>query len=554
MIKSILTPGKHFLSPTSYRKIAIRYDQSQAQLPNTYVSLCNVFGGMQNFFDWFQSLPQLSEKPWLILGKGPSYARYSQFDTNGFHKVSLNHVIREQPVDIAHIIDFDVAIDCAAEIDRNAKVLVMPWWPHVKNRAGSDDLPTSLGKHEILRRLRDEGRVKFYNLASGKRHGDTPMIPINFFSVEAVVNLLFLSGIRTMRTLGVDGGTSYSNSFKDLADKTLLNNGHQNFDIQFRSIAKKIMNQGLDYSPLDVPSPVRVYVGSMPEQDLATMVLEYSIKKNASLPVEVMPLYKGGITFPMPRDPKNKPRTPFSFQRFQIPELNGFKGRAIYVDSDMQVFVDIKDLWARDMKGADVLSAYESSGSSRRPQFSVMLLDCEKLKWNVTNVVEGLDRGDYSYEQLMYEMKVAKSVDPAIEHEWNSLERFEAGSTKLLHYTDMERQPWLFRVNPLIPVWVRELREAIEEGYISWGELRKQIAAGNVRPSLWYQATREVYDAGAIPAWVKAFDYFFVPPHRQTPGTSRLKLALNSFVGSSLTFLVPRKGSLKGFVKKLANA
>ena len=58
-----------------------------------------------------------------------------------------------------------------------------------------------------------------------------------------------------------------------------------------------------------------------------------------------MPLHEATIPIPTPATPANRPRTPFSFQRFLIPELCGFKGRGIYVDSDMQVFEDIRGLW-----------------------------------------------------------------------------------------------------------------------------------------------------------------------------------------------------------------
>lgn len=509
----------------------------------------------QDFFSWYAGRPELNQRPWLILGKGPSFSKLPSFDVSGFSKVSLNHVIRDQQVVIAHIIDLDVALDCAAEIDRNAQVLAMPWWPHVKNNAGSKTVYECMREHPVLTKIMNEGRVKYYNLASGSKHKEgVPVIPTNFFSSEAVVNILVLAGAKTIRTLGVDGGASYSQKFKDLADKTLLANGHSTFDIQFRSIAKKIMNDKLDYAPLDVPSPVKVYVGSQEEQMLAVRVLEYSIKKNASLPVDVMPLFKGNISFPMPKDPSNRPRTPFSFQRFTIPQLNGFKGKAIYVDSDMQVFIDIKDLWARDMKDADLFSAFETSGSARKPQFSVMLMDCAKLKWDLTDIVKKLDAGELNYEQLMYEMRVAKDIQPVIEREWNSLEYYEAGKTKLLHYTDMTRQPWLFRNNPLTIVWLQELAEAIDAEFISWNEVREHIMAVNVRPSIWYQLKRRVFDPKQIPGWIVMFDSFFVAPHERTPSTSKLKLALNNLMASILTRTVPAKNSIKRFVKKTINA
>ena len=506
----------------------------------------------QSFFDWFKTQPSQGQSPWLILGKGPSYSKLSQFDTSAYKKVSLNHVIRDQRVTVAHIIDFDVALDCADDIDRNSEVLVMPWWPHIKNSAGAKTLYESLLEHPVLTRLMNEGRVKFYNLATGHKHKEgVPVIPTNFFSSEAVVNILTLAGVKKIRTLGVDGGTTYSSKFNDLSEKTLLANGHSTFDIQFKSIAKKIMKDNLDYAPLDVPSPVKVYVGSQEEQMLAVKVLEYSIKKNASLPVEVMPLFKGNISYPMPKEPSNRPRTPFSFQRFTIPQLNGFKGKAIYVDSDMQVFVDIKDLWARDMGEVDVFSASEMTGTGRKPQFSVMLMNCDRLQWSVTDIVNMMDRGELNYEQLMFEMKVAKRSEPLIEREWNSLEHYEAGKTKLLHYTDMSRQPWLFTTNPLAPIWIKDLAEAIASGFISWSDVREDILKGNSRPSLWYQLKRGIFDPKDLPGYIKRLDRFFVAPHLRSAGTSKVKIGLNKVVGTVLGIATPQKNYMKDMAKKV---
>jgi hypothetical protein len=496
---------------------------------------------LQNFFEWFTAQYCRNENPWLIIGKGPSYADLSSFDTNSFNKVSLNHVVRDQKVAIAHIIDFDVAIECARNIDENAEVLVMPWRPHIDNWVSIKTLDELLEGNSILKKIKDEGRVKFYNLGSCTSPADaSSIIPTNYFSSEAVVNLLTIGGVKKIRTIGIDGGTSYSTTFKDLSDKTLLNNGHQSFDIQFRSIAKKIMMEKLDYAPLNIDSPVKVYVGSMPEQMLAVRVLEYSIKKNASMPVEVFPLFKAKIDYPMPKDAKNKPRTPFSFQRFLIPKLNQHKGKAIYVDSDMQVFVDIKDLWSRNMNGTQLMSAFESTGASgRKPQFSVMLMDCENLNWEIHEIVKKLDRGELNYEQLMYEMKVADRIDPVIEREWNSLEFYEEGKTKLLHFTDMNRQPWLYTHNPLTKIWVRELADAVKSNFITLSEIKNEIVGGNVRPSLWIQIKKKIFTPDASGTRkLKSVDRFFIPPHARTPSASKMKLRLNKILARIIVTLV----------------
>jgi hypothetical protein len=371
---------------------------------------------MKTFFDWFAAQPPSTTSRWVIFGKGPSFSRRGEFDFTGYRTLSLNHVVRDQVVDVAHMIDVDVAEACADTLERNAAVVVMPWYPHHHNRAGKRTLAEWMEAVPVLQRLEKAGRLLWYDLStSPRRHGPGPTVQATYFSAEAALSLLALAGARHVRSLGVDGGASYSGEFKDLQDKTLLSNGHQSFDKQFQGFARTIMQTGVDYAPLGIESPIKIFVGSTPAQMLAVKVLEYSIRKHASMSIDVFPLFQARLEYPMPKDPKNRPRTPFSFQRFAIPSLKGFRGRAIYVDSDMQVFKDIRELWTLPFDGADLLAAREPGDTGRRPQFSVMLLDCERLRWSLPDIVARLDSGELNYERLMYEMAVATRVEAAID-------------------------------------------------------------------------------------------------------------------------------------------
>lgn len=469
---------------------------------------------MRHFFDWFRGEGLLADDPWLILGKGPSFSQRGQFDTSGFKSLALNHVVREGPVDVAHAIDLDVVTTCAEVIPIHARVLVMPWVPHVTNRAGTRDLESWTREIPILRMLDREGRLLWYDLSTTRvRRGGHPVVQARYFSAEAALSLLALAGARRVRSLGVDGGAAYSTAFEDLEDVTRLNNRHTTYDLQFQGLARTIMTTGVDYAPLDIPSPVRVFVGSQPAQILAVKVLEFSIKKHASLSCEVMPLHDAHIEVPVPKDARNRPRTPFSFQRFFIPQLCGHRGRAIYVDSDMQVFKDIRGLWALPFEGADLLAAREPGDTGRRPQFSVMLLDCERLGWDVRELVAKLDDGTYTYETLMYEMKAAREVRAGIDPVWNSLERFEEGTTCLLHYTDMPKQPWISRANPRAYLWVRDLIEAIDANFITRAFVADEVARGHVRPSLLHQIDHRLDECDLLPREARELDAMFVPPH-----------------------------------------
>lgn len=479
---------------------------------------------MQSFFEWYQSQHIDAQKPWLILGKGPSFARRSEYDLNRFYTLSLNHVVREMPVMVAHIIDYDVIDACGETLERNAEVLVMPWVPHTDGTRGTLNLGELVERNEILRRMDKQGRLLWYNLsapfynsqAKDLVHGSSPIVKVRYFSAEAAVNLLVQSGARQVRTLGLDGGTTYNRAFDDLKDKTLLNGEHFRFDKQFREISRTIMKSGIDYAPLDAEgsAPVRVYVGSLEAQMLPVKVLEYSIRKHTDVAVEVHPMHRFQIEVPMPKKPENRPRTPFSFQRFLIPTLADYQGRAIYVDSDMQVFKNIRHLWTMPFNDAEVLAVKGASDTDRRPQFSVMLLDCDSLRWDIKEIVERLDRDELNYERLMFDMEVAKSIRTDIPPEWNSLEHFEDGKTALLHYTDMPTQPWVSCENKWGYLWTRDLFEAIDDGFITTDYVKDQVKKGYIRPSLLYQVKHRIEDSLNL-GRARKLDRFFVPPFLQ---------------------------------------
>jgi hypothetical protein len=491
---------------------------------------------MRHFLEWMADQAP-SDRPWLILGKGPSFARRGEFDLSAYRTLALNHVVRELPVDVAHAIDLDVAIDCAEAIEANAGVLVMPWVPHVANRPGERTLAELVGEVDIFGRMDRQGRLLWYDASSAKQpHGEFPIISVRFFSVEAAFNLLVAARVPEVFSLGVDGGSAYSQDFRDLNDTTRLANGRTVFDQQFEEIAKSVMASGVPFTPLGGEELIRVYVGSTEPQQLAVQVLEYSIRKHTSAPVMVFPLHHAAIPFATPKDVKNRPRTPFSFQRFTIPMLAGHQGKALYLDSDMQVFRDIRALWETPLNGADVLGARAAAPEERRPQLSVMLLDCSRLDWTPERIIGLLDSGELTYAQLMYELAVATDVRADIPASWNSLEHYDDSETALLHYTDMDTQPWLSPKNPLGHLWMRDLFEALDAGIITQKAIDAAIKKRHVRPSLGYQVKHRLADSHALPAEALALDDGWVPPHKvaHTPRTGLRAWVRRAYDGSFL--------------------
>ena len=261
-------------------------------------------------------------------------------------------------------------------------------------------------------------------------------------------------------------------------------------------------------------SMIRVFVAATPSEWLPTQVLAQSIRETTHAPVEVTPIYTLNRAIPAPKSRDNKPRTPFSFQRFLIPEACGYSGRAIYLDSDMLVFHDIAQLWNHPLGGLS-MQTVASGNDGRRGQFSVMLLDNEQLAWNIDDIVAQLDSGQLTYARLMYDMCLAPSIGYDISPAWNSLERYEPGRTSLLHYTDMNTQPWVSLRNPVGHLWVACLRRAISAGFITEADLIREIEQGHVRPSLALQMQGVEDDTRKLGAAASRADRDFTAPYRR---------------------------------------
>jgi len=252
--------------------------------------------------------------------------------------------------------------------------------------------------------------------------------------------------------------------------------------------------------------PILIGVGSTEAQMLPLRVLAWTLRKHTRRELEIVPLWQARIPVPLPKDRENQPRTPFTFQRFLLPELGGFARKSIYLDSDMIVFRDIGELYDTPLDGADVLGCEGTPG--RRAVFSVLLIG-ESTRWRVSEIVDALDRGALTYDALMYDFQVPGRMVPRLSFRWNSCELYEPGETRLLHYTDMWKQPWLVRSNPLAELWVRELCEAVEAGAIEIAFLEQCVARRWIRPSLVYQVRRGITDPARLPLRVKLGDLSF---------------------------------------------
>jgi hypothetical protein len=242
---------------------------------------------------------------------------------------------------------------------------------------------------------------------------------------------------------------------------------------------------------MDVAEPFRIFIGTDETQVVAHQVLAHSIRKHASIPVSITPLFD--LPIRVPKDPANHPRTGFSFYKYKIPELCGFQGRALYIDPDMLVFGDVAELAALPFGDHGALCTTQPVPPKQwegDPKFrpgrnsAVVLLDCSRLRWDVDELVAGLDEGRYSYPELRDLYVFGSEVGATIPTEWNHLERYEPNVTRLTHFTVVFTQPWKADNNPLGDLWTSAYREALHAGAVSPGDVAEGVLAGHIKSSL----------------------------------------------------------------------
>lgn len=452
---------------------------------------------MESIYDWWPGGP-FANREILILGKGPSFAFRGSFDLAHYVTIALNHVIEKTRADIFHAIDIDVVDDCEHAIAAHADWILMPWHPHRRCRSSWVRLPDYVGTVGVLQDFERRGRLLYYDFFTGRTDLGLPKVH-GSFSATAVTTLMAQLGTRRIRTLGIDGGTSYATSFTHLNDRTLLANGHASFDTQFPEIQKVVQKMNVDFKPL--VEPIRIFVGTDDTQMVGFQVLEHSIRKHTKHPVTVFPMRN--MPLPAPRHEENRPGTGFSFNRFLIPKLAGYSGKALYMDADMLVFDDISKLWNLPMDGHAVLCSTQTDypkawgEGQHRPlhpsrhwkpgrQLSVMLLDCSQLDWDVETLIRGLDERKYTYKQLMVDMCIVppEKIRESIPNSWNCLEWYEPGVSQNVHFTVVPTQPWKNDDNALTGLWESAFREAVRDNAVDLDLVTWSVNKGYVKPSL----------------------------------------------------------------------
>jgi hypothetical protein len=282
-------------------------------------------------------------KPWLVIGSDPSFAAYDASLSQSHDVFALDMAMRGLRASVGHALDLAALEQVPPRELSGIEYLCVPW----TLRALASPLAKSYA---------ERGRLLAYNLGKA----DNPALPL----VEAssgpgiAVRLLAQSGARVIRTLGIDSDVE---------------------GFELRELATTLNLYDVLCGPLDWELPARVLVSCEPRHQLACRVLEFALRRHASISVQVERLHEAlerrGIA------------APESLERLAIPELRGNRGRAIWLHAATLVTRDIRELWGMEIAGEE------------RPGAAIALIDCESGKyvtppWSLARYADGAPWSD----------------------------------------------------------------------------------------------------------------------------------------------------------------
>lgn len=243
--------------------------------------------------------------------------------------------------------------------------------------------------------------------------------------------------------------------------------------------------------------PVRVFIGSGEASVLERKTLIHSLKKHTSRDLDIY-VFNGThnsierndeapVLANMPLWIKYRNYTEFSNYRFLIPEICGYRGRAIFLDSDMVCLSDIGEFFDQPMNGCNFLAKAEAYRGNQCWGMSQILFDCSACRFDLEQIFRQMDAGDFSNAALHQMQPEFLKKHPfkigAYDDHWNVFDRYDA-ETKLIHYTNLGTQPWKFPGHPCEALWFQYFNEARKAGAITVQDISKTLSRAYARQDI----------------------------------------------------------------------
>jgi lipopolysaccharide biosynthesis glycosyltransferase len=212
---------------------------------------------------------------------------------------------------------------------------------------------------------------------------------------------------------------------------------------------------------------LRIFIGWDSRFPEPADVLRYSLLKHATIPLDIQYLKLDELKLRRPHDPLAS--TEFTYSRFLVPHLCGFRGTALFLDNDMLCLGDVREIADLDMRSltlrvvqhdyqpTNAIKMYGCPQTSypRKNWSSMMLMNCAKLKLWAKETVE-TQTGAYLHRfQDIPDAEIGE-----LPKTWNTLDWMDA-TTKLIHYTN--GGPWFeqYRNHPHAEIWFQYRAEMV---------------------------------------------------------------------------------------------
>ncbi len=223
-------------------------------------------------------------------------------------------------------------------------------------------------------------------------------------------------------------------------------------------------------------APLNVFVGWDSREDIAYRVCRHSILRRASIPVAVTPILQDALRaeglYSRPADPLAS--TEFTYTRFFVPHLMGYRGWALFCDCDFLWRADVAELFALADDRYAVMcvhhdhrprESWKMDGAQqtiypRKNWSSLVLYNCGHAKHRLLSP-ELLNRETGAFLHRFQWLDDAEIG--ALTETWNWLEGWcekpADGAPKAIHYT--RGGPWFdkWRTVDYAGLWLDEERD-----------------------------------------------------------------------------------------------
>ena len=242
---------------------------------------------------------------------------------------------------------------------------------------------------------------------------------------------------------------------------------------------------------------IKLFVGCAPngEDAESQMVLEYTARKHSSMPIEItwMKHSNDPMSFWYGWNSQTW-ATPFSGFRWGIPAACGYKGQAIYCDSDFVFLSDLADLWNQPFEPGKVGMV---KGGKEGWRTCLTKWNCEEAGKHFPPL-DQIKSAPTAHQQLMAWFTNSNLIQP-FEGMWNTVDGEDVSIEQIdaHHYSSMNHQHHLKYALPRLK----------EEGRSHWfdGEVKQH----------WREDLEQMFDSyyqEAMLSGMKPTDYYSTDP------------------------------------------